>query len=232
MTVPPCRCKDLSCGPLQCRSLGTLCSSATSSGRRAPPPRPEARIVGPRVTGKALIIGYGNPLRGDDGIGPAAAALLAGDAADGAEVLACHQLLPELAEIGRSRVCHLHRRGDRPSCRPGRRQRAQPTPRPPRRWPTMSTRHPAGDVQRLYGSAPRAFLFRVEQRSFELGADLSAPCSLRCPPSSRRAPPARTAPPEPLIVARLRPRRGPGRASAGSADPRRRRSGNSDGQAV
>jgi hydrogenase maturation protease len=51
------------------------------------------------MTGKALIIGYGNPLRGDDGIGQAAAQALANDAAvKSADVIGCHQLTPELAE--------------------------------------------------------------------------------------------------------------------------------------
>jgi hydrogenase maturation protease len=46
-----------------------------------------------------LVIGYGSPLRGDDGAGWRAAELLAEDPrAAGARVLACHQLTPELAE--------------------------------------------------------------------------------------------------------------------------------------
>ena len=47
-----------------------------------------------------LIIGYGNTLRGDDGAGYRAAELLAENAAvcAVAEVLACRQLTPELAE--------------------------------------------------------------------------------------------------------------------------------------
>jgi hydrogenase maturation protease len=51
------------------------------------------------VIKKSLIVGYGNSLRGDDGVGQAAARALAHDAAiDGAEVVSCHQLMPELAE--------------------------------------------------------------------------------------------------------------------------------------
>jgi hydrogenase maturation protease len=51
------------------------------------------------MPGKALIIGYGNPLRGDDGIGQAAAEALANDdRVDRCRVIACHQLTPELAE--------------------------------------------------------------------------------------------------------------------------------------
>ena len=47
-----------------------------------------------------LIIGYGNPLRGDDGVGWRVAAALPDGAAD---VLTVHQLTPELAEpIGRA----------------------------------------------------------------------------------------------------------------------------------
>ncbi len=73
----------------------------------------------------ALIIGYGNPLRRDDGIGLAAAQQLASDLnIPGVQVVACHQLTPELAEpISRtSRVIFIDAcDGDRPGqviCRP------------------------------------------------------------------------------------------------------------------
>ena len=46
-----------------------------------------------------LVVGYGNPLRSDDGIGWHAADLLATDPRlAGAQVLTHHQLAPELAE--------------------------------------------------------------------------------------------------------------------------------------
>ena len=45
-----------------------------------------------------LVVGYGNPLRGDDGFGCAAARLLAADPRlEAATVLTLHQLTPELA---------------------------------------------------------------------------------------------------------------------------------------
>jgi len=51
------------------------------------------------VEGTVLVIGYGNPLRSDDGAGWRAAELLAADPrAAGTDVLVCHQLTPELAE--------------------------------------------------------------------------------------------------------------------------------------
>ncbi|MFN8631623.1 MAG: hydrogenase maturation protease [Chloroflexota bacterium] len=52
--------------------------------------------VGPAA--RVLIVGYGNPLRSDDGVGPAVAERLMADPRfDGAEVRTAHQLTPELA---------------------------------------------------------------------------------------------------------------------------------------
>lgn len=48
---------------------------------------------------KQLVIGYGNPLRGDDGVGFHVAGLLAAESlSDTVEIRACHQLTPELVE--------------------------------------------------------------------------------------------------------------------------------------
>ena len=48
---------------------------------------------------RKLIIGYGNPLRGDDGFGWKAASILAATIpSEAAHVLTVHQLTPELAE--------------------------------------------------------------------------------------------------------------------------------------
>ena len=50
------------------------------------------------MTGGVLVVGYGNPLRSDDGVGWHAAALLADDRRfAGMAVLQLHQLTPELA---------------------------------------------------------------------------------------------------------------------------------------
>ncbi len=46
----------------------------------------------------ALVIGYGNELRGDDGIGPHLARAVAERGWPGVQALAVHQLTPELAE--------------------------------------------------------------------------------------------------------------------------------------
>jgi hydrogenase maturation protease len=47
---------------------------------------------------RVLVIGYGNPLRGDDGLGPRLASAIDQLAFPGVDVLVCHQLTPELAE--------------------------------------------------------------------------------------------------------------------------------------
>jgi hydrogenase maturation protease len=47
---------------------------------------------------KTLVIGYGNTLRGDDGVGPRVADAVAGWGLPDVEAIAVHQLTPELAE--------------------------------------------------------------------------------------------------------------------------------------
>ena len=49
-------------------------------------------------SGRILVIGYGSTLRGDDGVGPAVAGLIQAKSLDGVQVIACHQLTPELAD--------------------------------------------------------------------------------------------------------------------------------------
>ena len=57
-----------------------------------------SRCPGSRPGGYVLVVGYGNPLRTDDGLGWQAATELAdADGLPGARVLRCHQLAPELA---------------------------------------------------------------------------------------------------------------------------------------
>ena len=46
-----------------------------------------------------LVIGYGNELRGDDGVGPRVARSVAALARPGVRAVAAHQLTPEMAEL-------------------------------------------------------------------------------------------------------------------------------------
>ena len=84
---------------------------------RAGPTRAGPTRAGP-TTGRNLVVGYGNPLRGDDGVGWHAAAALAADPrlAD-TDVITGHQLTPKLAEdIAKARLAVLvdARLGDTP----------------------------------------------------------------------------------------------------------------------
>src|SRR5262249_2506468 len=47
----------------------------------------------------SLVIGYGNPLRGDDAVGPRVAEAVSRWCRDGVQALAVQQLTPELAEM-------------------------------------------------------------------------------------------------------------------------------------
>src|SRR5690348_5959718 len=48
---------------------------------------------------RILILGYGNPLRSDDGLGWRAAQALSDSSHGEVEVHTCHQLLPEVVEL-------------------------------------------------------------------------------------------------------------------------------------
>jgi len=124
-----------------------------------------------------LIIGYGNPLRGDDGFGFYAAEELQRRMIDdrGVTVLPLHQLTPELAaDISRAeRVVFIDAANEgepgKLSCR-----EVVKTPVDT----AVFTHHmtPGGLLaasEALYATVPPAVLFSVAGQSFELGAPLT-----------------------------------------------------------
>lgn len=125
---------------------------------------------------RTLIIGYGNPLRADDGLGWHAARLLAERIRrDDVDILTCHQLTPELAEdvSAADLVIFIDA-----ACvgEPGA-FRCEDV-RPDMSSSTDFTHHfdaPAllACAQVLYGSCPRAVLCSVAADSFDLTEDLS-----------------------------------------------------------
>ncbi len=124
--------------------------------------------------GGLLIIGYGNPLRGDDGAGPEAARRVERLGLPGVVVIACHQLLPEHAEI-LSRVGHAifvdaHRELAR-----GPIQVSALTPSDDARMGSHAS-DPAALMalsRALYGRAPAATLIAVPAVCFDLKEELS-----------------------------------------------------------
>jgi hydrogenase maturation protease len=148
-----------------------------------PAARPAADAAGP-VGGPAagvLVIGYGNRLRSDDGVGWHAADLLAGDPRlAGGEVLALHQLAPELAlDMSRaSLVILVDASVDDP---PGAiTVRSLGTGKPGGRVPgpgAVSHHVDPGVLlalaRDLYGAAPEAYVVSVGTANMEVGAALS-----------------------------------------------------------
>ena len=126
---------------------------------------------------RLLILGYGNPLRGDDGVGwHAAQRLLERSAELNADVMSCHQLTPELAEaVSRAeRVIFIDARVG-PA--PGAVEVSEVAAGAPE-LPTFSHHLDPSTLvalaQRLYGRAPEAWILTVAGESFADTDQLSA----------------------------------------------------------
>ena len=126
----------------------------------------------------ALIVGYGNSLRSDDGIGWHTAGLLAVDPRlEGAQILARHQLTPELAaDISRASLVVLvdaATAGDPGSVSV---RRIRPRPATPASWSHhLDPETLAGLAETLYGVVPPIVLVSVAAGSFAEGDRLSDP---------------------------------------------------------
>jgi hydrogenase maturation protease len=126
-----------------------------------------------------LVIGYGNPLRGDDGFGPLVVERLTDDARlAGACLLARHQLTPELAEdVARARLVAFVDARLEPG-RPGR-LRVERAAAAEGEAGGPSSHHMGPDAvlalsDRVYGRAPPAVVVSVTAGSVEAGEGLTS----------------------------------------------------------
>jgi hydrogenase maturation protease len=112
----------------------------------------------------ALIVGYGNTLRGDDAVGPQLATMLGG--------IAVQQLVPELAEriAAEDRVIFIDARTD---LAPGDVQ-VMPVAGDSASTHWCSPGWLLHLAQEVYGRSPEAILIGVGAESFDIGAPLSA----------------------------------------------------------
>ena len=123
-----------------------------------------------------LVIGYGNVLRGDDGVGWAAARRLARRLPRRlASVLMVHQLLPELAEpISRAKRAIFIDADERLALGQVCQKTVQPQDRADR---TIGHHQSPGGLLRLardlYGRAPQALVFSIGAADFDFGPTLS-----------------------------------------------------------
>ncbi len=126
---------------------------------------------------KVMLIGYGNPLRSDDAIGWRVVGELSKRlASDEVEIVACHQLNPEMAEAvaQTTLVVFIDACTDGT---PGRVSRKEI--QPAAFSPDMMSHHldPASLLacaQELYGKAPKGVVICVTGECFGFGRDLTA----------------------------------------------------------
>ena len=127
------------------------------------------------MTGAVLVVGYGSTLRTDDGVGRHAAQRLVADPRlDGATVIACHQLTPELAlDLSRVDFAVLI---DASHSQPAGEFSIEPLS-PASSGPAGSHHVDAAELvalaASLYGRAPEVVTVSVGASSFELGEQLS-----------------------------------------------------------
>jgi hydrogenase maturation protease len=125
----------------------------------------------------ALVIGYGNTLRGDDGAGPAVAEAVAALGLPGVRVLAVPQLTPELAELLAEACLALF--VDASAEKAG---EVEVLPVQPAQG-TASLCHTSDPgvllalAWALYGACPPASIVRVPAVCFQFGATMSPPAS-------------------------------------------------------
>jgi hydrogenase maturation protease len=139
---------------------------------------------------RALVIGYGNTLRADDGLGPAVAEWLESEWADeDVRVLACQLLTPELAEpVSRAEMVVFI--DATAAGRPGEVSCARVEP--DRARASSFTHHfdPAGLLalaEELYGRAPAAYALTVCGESFDCTEGLTETVAARVPEVAEKA---------------------------------------------
>jgi len=128
------------------------------------------------VTGDVLVIGYGNTLRTDDGVGRHAAERLADDPRlDGVRVLGRHQLTPELAlDVSRAAMVVFVDASRRPAAGIFTVEPVERTGRQGAGWSHYLDPPSLLDLtDELYGRAPDAFLVSVGVGSVLLGDRMS-----------------------------------------------------------
>jgi len=131
-----------------------------------------------------LVIGFGNTLRGDDGVGQVVAELVRQRRPD-VQVLTFHQLVPELAErISRANVV-VFIDAD-PNGAPGSVHTASiGSSTDPVLHHSLQPSHLMGLARDLGGSSVVAWLVRVSAASFDFGAGLSPQVFTAVPAAAR-----------------------------------------------
>jgi hydrogenase maturation protease len=121
-----------------------------------------------------LVIGYGNELRSDDGVGPRVAAAIAEMQLSGVQAIACHQLTPELAEPIASARAVIFVDAACDSGGEAKTQRIEPS------TTTRIVAHASNPqsllalARELFGHCPPAWMISVPAVTFDFGEQLSS----------------------------------------------------------
>jgi hydrogenase maturation protease len=129
----------------------------------------------------ALVIGYGNELRGDDGVGPYLARTVAECGWPRVTALAVHQLTPELAEMIADAAVVVFVDAHAGSEETVAVRRVDPGAVPRSMGHDCSPGALLRLSQELYGRVPAAWLVTVGGGAFEHGSGLSAAVAACCP---------------------------------------------------
>jgi len=140
---------------------------------------------------RILVIGIGNPLRGDDGLGRHAAEKLTERLRESIfEVVACHQLMPELAErVAQAKMvifldaCMGTKAGALKLTRIASTGKGQPSSFSHELQPAELL----AIAEALYGARPRGVVLSMTGESFGYSTELSAPVQRALPRLLRRA---------------------------------------------
>jgi hydrogenase maturation protease len=128
------------------------------------------------VTGDVLVIGYGNALRSDDGLGWHAAERLANDPRlGGVTIIGCHQLTPELAlDVSRAALAVFVDASHGPPAGTFTIDWLRATASGGTGWSHILSPSSLVDLAgELYGAAPDVVVIRVGVESMEVGDRLS-----------------------------------------------------------
>ncbi len=121
-----------------------------------------------------LVLGCGNELRGDDGLGPAIAEAIAALQLPHVECLAVHQLVPELAErLAAARLVVFVDARHGPAEEAVRVARIEPGEVAESLTHRADPRALLALAQAVYGRAPEAWLVAVVGQDFDFGEGLS-----------------------------------------------------------
>ena len=132
---------------------------------------------------RVLIVGYGNPMRSDDGLGwHAAVQLFRTAASTEIEVLPCHQLTPDLAEpISRAEAVIFLDITHEGSPGEVHREEIHPAEGAASFSHHLSPQLLLAIVRDLYGAFPHAWLLTICGRCFDPGDTMSADVEKKLP---------------------------------------------------